>query len=107
MKKGLLVLGACALVTSVSATANTPFAQDEAVLQLDGIDLSTADGQNRLAIRMDKVARDVCGDGLDTVHLSAAATARECRSAVREDIRKQIETRLAAKDAQVQLASSR
>ena len=40
MKKGLWVLGACALATSVSATAtDNPFARDETILRLDGLDL--------------------------------------------------------------------
>lgn len=107
MNKGLMVLGACALLTSVPAAADSPFAKDEAVLQLDGLDLSTADGQQRLAIRMDAAARQVCGDRLESVHLALAATARECRIAVLEDIRKQIETRMAARTPSVQLASNR
>lgn len=105
MKKGLLVLGACALLTSVSATAN-PFAKDEAVLRLDGIDLSTADGQQRLAIRMDAAARAVCGDRLASVHLATAAKAEACRTAVIADIRDQIEAHVAnAKVSNTQLAS--
>lgn len=108
MNKGLLVLGACALLTSVSATAN-PFADDQAVLRLEGLDLSTADGQQRLAIRMDQAARAVCGDRLSSVHLAAAAKAEACRTAVIADIRVQIEARLAkAEQAQeIQLASAR
>jgi UrcA family protein len=110
MKKGLLVLGACALATSVSAiAAESPFAEDEAVLRLDGLDLSTADGQQRLAIRMDQAARAVCGDRMASVHLVADAKARECRRAVIADVRTQIEARMAnAATAQgTQLASSR
>jgi UrcA family protein len=110
MQKGLWVLGAFALATSASAAATTnPFAQDEAVLRLDGLDLSTADGQQRLAIRMDNAARAVCGDRLASVHLAADTKARECRTAVIADIRAQIEVRTAdaAKAPEVQLASSR
>ena len=110
MKKGLLVLGACALATSVSAAAtDNPFAKDETILRLDGLDLSTADGQQRLAIRMDKAARTVCGDRLSSVHLALDAKARECRTAVIADIRAQIETRMAdtAQASGIQLASSR
>ena len=108
MKKGLLVLGACALSTSVSAiAAESPFAQDEAVLRLDGLDLSTADGQQRLAIRMDQAARAVCGDQLASVHLAADAKARECRTAVIADIRTQIEDRMAHMATGTQLASNR
>lgn len=110
MKKGLLVLGACALATSVStAAAESPFAEDETILRLDGLDLSTADGQQRLAIRMDQAARAVCGDRLSSVHLAAEAKARECRTAVIADVRTQIEARMAnaAIAPGTQLASSR
>jgi UrcA family protein len=110
MKKGLLVLGACALATSVSAAAaESPFAEDEAILRLDGLDLSTADGQQRLAIRMDQAARAVCGDRLSSVHLAANAKARECRTAVIADVRTQMEARMAnvASAPGTQLASSR
>jgi UrcA family protein len=110
MKKGLLVLGACALVTSVSAAAtDNPFAKDETILRLDGLDLSTAEGQQRLAIRMDNAARTVCGDRLSSVHLALGARARECQTAVIADIRTQIEARMAnaAKAPATQLASNR
>lgn len=110
MKKGLLVLAACALASSMPAAAtDNPFAKDEAVLRLSGLDLSTAEGQQRLAIRMDQAARAVCGDRLATVHLAADARARECHASVLADIRTEIEARTAANDkaAQTQLASSR
>jgi len=108
MKKGLLVLGACALVTSISATATeNPFAKDETILRLDGLDLATSDGQQRLAIRMDQAARAVCGDRLASVHLAAGAKAQECRTAVIADIRTQIEARMATKASGTQLASIR
>ena len=110
MKKGLLVLAACTLATSVSAAAtDNPFARDEAVLRLSGLDLSTAEGQQRLAIRMDEAATAVCGDRLSTVHLAADTHARECKAMVLADIRSQIEARTASveKSAGAQLASSR
>lgn len=109
MKKGLLVLGVCTLATSVSATAENPFARDEAVLRLSGLDLSTAEGQQRLAIRMDRAARAVCGDRLSNVHLATEVHARDCRTAVIADIRTQIEARTAAADSSTptQLASNR
>lgn len=110
MKRGLLVLGACTLVTAVPATAGeNPFAKDQTVLRLSGLDLSTAEGQQRLAIRMDQAAREVCGDRLATVHLAADAKASECRTAVLADIRAQIEARMARSEAAagVQLASLR
>lgn len=109
MKKGLLVLAACAMASSASAanTTNDPFVQDKATLRLDGLDLSTADGQQRLAIRMDQAARAVCGDGLSSIHLVLGASERECRTAVIADIRTQIEARIAANAPQTKLASSR
>ena len=110
MKKGLLVLAVCSLTTSVSAAAtDNPFAQDEAVLRLSGLDLSTVEGQQRLAIRMDEAATAVCGDRLSTVHLAADTHARECKAAVLADIRTQIEARTAVAEKTVgtQLASNR
>jgi UrcA family protein len=110
MRKGLWVLGACALATSVSAAAaGNPFAKDETVLRLDGLDLATADGQQRLAIRMDHAARTVCGDRLASVHLALDSRARECRAEVIADIRTQIEARTAdaSKSSGTQFASSR
>jgi len=110
IKKGLLVLGACTLATSVSAaTTSNPFAKEETVLRLDGLDLSTADGQQRLAIRMDDAARAVCGDRLSSVHLALGARAQECRASVIADIRAQIEARMAdaASASGAQLASNR
>lgn len=107
MKKGLLVLGVCALLTSVSAAAANPFARDEAIMRLDGLDLSTVQGQQRLAIRMDNAARAVCGDRLSSVHLAAHAKAQECRATVIAEIGKQIEARMATaqKSSDIQLAS--
>lgn len=110
MKKGLLVLAACTLAASMPAAAtDNPFARDEAVLRLSGLDLSTAEGQQRLAIRMDAAARAVCGDRLASVHLAADTRARECRTAVLADIRAEIEARTAAADkgARTQLAFNR
>ena len=107
MKAGFLALATFAMATSASAaTTNDPFVQDKAVLNLEGLDLATVDGQERLAIRMDAAARAVCGDRLDTVHLAVAEKARECRTAVLANIRDKIETRMAADKAQVQLASA-
>jgi len=108
--KGLLALAGCALATSAPAlSAENPFAQDEAVLRLSDLNLSTVEGQQRLAIRMDQAARAVCGDRLSSVHLELGARARECRTEVLADIRDQIETRMAAatKASQTQLAYNR
>ena len=110
MQNGLAALAAFALATSASAAvAENPFAQDQAILNLKGLDLSTADGQERLAIRIDQAARAVCGDGLASVHLAVEAKAQACRTAVVADIRSQIEARTAdaAKGSSVKLASRR
>jgi UrcA family protein len=109
LKTGLLALAACALATPALAATTTddPFVADKAVLRLDGLDLSSADGQQRLAIRMDQAARAVCGDNLSSVHLALGERSRECRTAVLADIRAQIEARtaVAANATTVQLAS--
>lgn len=110
LKVALTALAACAIATpALAGTSNDPFVQESVELRLDGIDLATVDGQQRLAIRMDAAADAVCGVGLDTVHLRAAAKANECRMQVLSQIRDQIETRLAAsqeaKRELVQLAS--
>ncbi len=96
MKIGLAALAALAFATSANAApAENPFAKDQTILQLGSLDLSTPDGQQRLAIRVDQAARSVCGDRLATVHLDAEAKSRECRAAVVADVRSQIETRTA------------
>ncbi|BAV65611.1 UrcA family protein [Sphingobium cloacae] len=111
MKTGLVALATIALATSASAAvaAENPFAQDQAILHLKDIDLSTAEGQQRLAIRMDKAARAVCGERLSDIHLALEAQAQACRVAVVADVRQQIETRLAATPdaSSVRLASLR
>jgi UrcA family protein len=110
MKKGLLAMAVCALASTMpAAAADNPFAKDEAVVRLNGLDLSTVEGQQRLAIRMDAAARAVCGDRMASVHLATDARARECQEAVLADIRTEIEARtaVAEKAAPTQLASSR
>lgn len=108
MKIGLAALAALAFATSASAsTAENPFARDKAILNLRGLDLSTAEGQERLAIRMDQAARAVCGDRLAGVHLAVEAKAQECRAAVIADVRSQIEARMAMGPASTRLAYSR
>jgi UrcA family protein len=110
MKIGVLALASLAFATSATAaTGDNPFAQDKAVLQLKGLDLATAEGQQRLAIRMDRAARSVCGDRVASLHLAAERKAQDCRTAVLADIRSQIETRRAdaTRSATVQLALAR
>jgi UrcA family protein len=110
MKTGLMALAAFALATSASASAtDNPFAQEKVTLNLKGLDLSTSDGQQRLAIRMDQAARAVCGDQLASVHLELERKAQVCRTAVIADVRAQIESRTAhaAIASPVHLASIR
>jgi len=110
MKIGLAAVAAFAFATSAFAsTAENPFAQDKAILNLKGLDLSTAEGQQRLAIRMDQAARAVCGEHLASVHLALEAKAKECRSAVIADVRSRIEARTASASpvSSVRLASAR
>jgi UrcA family protein len=96
MKIGLAALAAVAFATSASAnTTADPFVKDTAILELKGLDLSTRDGQQRLAVRMDQAARSVCGENLAGIHLSLEAKARDCRASVLADVRAQIETRTA------------
>lgn len=110
MKIGLVALATFAFATSASAsTAENPFAQDKAILNLSGLDLSTADGQQRLAIRMNNAARAVCGERLAAVHLALESQTQECRAAVVADVRSQVEARMAkaSSGSSVQLASAR
>lgn len=105
MKFALVALATFALATSASAaTTGNPFVKDQAVLNLKDLNLSTADGQQRLAIRMDQAARAVCGDNVASLHLALESQARECRTAVVADIRSQIETRMAANGASARFA---
>jgi UrcA family protein len=110
MKTGLVALATFAFAMSASGAvaAENPFAKDKALLNLQGLDLSTADGQQRLAIRVDQAARAVCGQRLSGVHLALEARAQECRAAVTSDVRAQIEAKLArATTSTTQVASLR
>lgn len=108
MKTVLAAVAALAIASSASAVSANPFARDQAVLDLKGLDLSSADGQERLAIRIDEAARAVCGQRLANVHLALEAKAQECRSSVVADVRSQIEARMARADgAPVKVASAR
>lgn len=111
MKTALVALATLAFATSATAaTANAnPFAQDKAILNLQDLDLATADGQQRLAIRVDQAARAVCGDRLSGLGLVVEAKSQECRTSVAADVRSQIESRLAKADgaSAVRMASIR
>lgn len=106
MKIGFVALATFACAIPVSAfAADNPFAQDQTILDLKGLDLASADGQQRLAIRMDQAANAVCGQRLASVHLAAESKAQECRAAVLADVRSQIEARLAMNAKPVQVAA--
>jgi UrcA family protein len=109
MKSSLLALAALAFATpAMATTTDNPLAESRATLNLKGLDLSTADGQERLAIRIDQAARAVCGDRLAAVHLSLDSQAQACRTEVAADVRTQVETRVAqAAGTPVRLATAR
>lgn len=100
MKIGVAALAALILATpAMGAPGNNPFSADSAVLNLRGINLSTVDGQQRLAIRMDKVANTVCGEKMSSIHLALGEQARACRADVIADMRSRIAAATAARDA--------
>jgi UrcA family protein len=107
MKIGIAALAALALAAPAFATDVNPFAKDKVVLNLRGLDLASVDGQQRLAIRIDQAARDVCGDRVATIHLDLERQSRSCRNDVVADIRSRIESRSAdsANRAPVQVAA--
>ena len=110
MKVGFVaaaVLGLASAGAASAAGSENPLAKDAAVLQLKGVDLTTADGQQRLAIRMDAAAQAVCGDPrLAGVHLALANKARDCRAQVIADIRDQIESHQASLGTTAHLAAT-
>lgn len=97
MKIGIVALAAL-MVTAPAAAAprDNPFSADSAVLDLHGLDLTSVDGQQRLAIRMDQVANTVCGEGMSSIHLALGAQARACHADVIADIRARIAVATAA-----------
>lgn len=110
MKTSLVALATVMLASTASAaTQQNPFVRDRATVSLKDLDLSTPDGQQRLAIRMDQAARAVCGENMASIHLALEEQARACRSAVLADMRARIEaqTAQATQPSPVKLASSR
>ncbi len=100
MKIGIAAIAAIMLAAPAAAATNSnPFSADSAVLDLRGLDLTSVDGQQRLAIRMDQVADTVCGSGMSSIHLALGAQARACRQDVLADIRTRISAAVAAKDS--------
>ena len=99
MKIGMAALAAALVATpSFAAPNDNPFSQDSAVLDLRGLNLSTVEGQRRLAIRMDQAANAVCGEGLNRVHLALGEQTRACHAEVIADIRTRIATAMAARE---------
>jgi UrcA family protein len=91
MKIGIAALAALMVAApAFAAPHDNPFSADSAVLDLRGLDLTSVDGQQRLAIRMDKVANIVCGEGMSSIHLALGAQARACHADVIADIRSRI-----------------
>lgn len=108
MKIGFAVCAALLSATPVLAAPGTnPFSADTAVLDLNGIDLASVEGQKRLAIRMDDVASKVCGEGMSRIHLALGAQTRGCRADVVADIRNRVATATAlrAQPGRTQLAA--
>ena len=101
MKIGIAAALAATLAAApaLAAPSSNPFSADSAVLDLRGLDLTSVEGQQRLAIRMDKAATAVCGEGMSTIHLALGAQARACHADVIADIRARIATATAARDA--------
>jgi UrcA family protein len=93
MKIGIAALAALMVTApAFAAPGDNPFSADSAVLDLRGLDLTSVVGQQRLAIRMDKVANTVCGEGMSSIHLALGAQARACHADVIADIRSRIAT---------------
>ena len=91
MKIGIVALAAAMAATpAFAAPGDNPFSADSAVLDLRGLDLTSVEGQQRLAIRMDQVANTVCGEGMSSIHLALGAQARACHADVIADIRSRI-----------------
>lgn len=99
MKFGLLALAAILVASpALAATTGNPLAADSAVLDLRGLDLTSVEGQQRLAIRMDQVASAVCGEGMSSIHLALGAQARTCRAEVIADVGARIATATASRE---------
>ncbi|WP_395396666.1 UrcA family protein [Novosphingobium sp. BL-8A] len=96
LKATLAVLAACTISSAVyAAEPENPLAKSSVMLKLDGLDLSTVQGQRTLDLRMAQAARAVCGDRLATIHLALAAQSRACQAEVKADIRSRIEQQMA------------
>jgi UrcA family protein len=97
MKALIVAIAAAALTGPALAAPANPFVQAQVSLHHSDLDLATADGQQRLAQRLDKAASDVCGDRLASIHLALAAQARACKAEVIAQAQTQIEAMAAAR----------
>ena len=99
MKIGIAVLTAIlAVAPSHAASGSNPFSADSTVLDLHGLDLTSVGGQQRLAIRMDRAANAVCGEGMSSIHLALGDQARACHAEVIADIQSRIAAATALAD---------
>lgn len=97
MKIGIAAFAAMMVAApAFAASGDNPFSADSVVLDLHGLDLTSVDGQQRLAIRMDQAANSVCGEGMSSIHLALGEQARACHADVIADIRSRIATATAA-----------
>ena len=108
MKIGIAALAALMVAApAFAAPRDNPFSADSAVLDLRGLDLASVEGQQRLAIRMDKVANIVCGEGMSSIHLALGAQARACHADVIANIRSRIAAATAARSTKANQLASR
>lgn len=108
MKTGFVALAALMVAgPAFAAPSGNPFSADSAILDLRGLDLASVEGQQRLAIRMDRVATAVCGSNMSSIHLALGAQTRACRADVIADIQSRIAGASADAGASTQIAALR
>jgi UrcA family protein len=108
MKIGIVALAALMVTApAFAAPRDNPFSEDSAVLDLRGLDLTSVEGQQRLAIRMDQAANTVCGEGMSSIHLALGAQARACHADVIANIRSRIAAATAANSTKANQLASR
>jgi UrcA family protein len=108
MKIGIVALAALMVAApAFAAPRDNPFSADSAVLDLRGLDLTSVEGQQRLAIRMDHAANMVCGEGMSSIHLALGAQARACHADVIANIRSRIAAATAANGTRTNQLASR
>ncbi len=98
MNRLTAVLATAMLVVPAGAAIANPFAKSESAVRYTDLDLSTAAGRQRLDVRLDQAAADVCGRGFDRIHPTLAQQAATCRHDVAAETREKITQRIAARD---------